>query len=224
LYVYRKLRGPNIISNYGVKIGIDKHISNNILQFLYNGSYEGQEINILLNKLSKKDIVLDIGAGLGFLTCWCAKKIGSEKVYAVEANPHMIQPIMNNFSLNHVHPTLWNIAISDKKKLSLYIENEFWSSSIIKRSENPQCVEVETKSGNEIIKVTKANFLLVDIEGGEENLLPELNLDSINKLLIEIHPHVIGKKGASSVIKCILDKGLSLDTRYAFGDVLFFER
>jgi len=45
----------------------------------------------------------------------------------------------------------------------------------------------------------------------EEFLIPITNFDTIDKILIEFHPNVIGNKSVSNIIKILIDKGFCLD-------------
>lgn len=109
----RRLLHPKIIKNHGVKLYDGNHISKNIKNFIYTESYEGEEIKILSGMLKETDRVLEIGAGLGFLTIFCAKRIGSSNVIAYEANPKLIEIILQNFELNEVNPKIYNYIVGN---------------------------------------------------------------------------------------------------------------
>jgi hypothetical protein len=51
-----------------------------------------------------------------------------------------------------------------------------------------------------------------------------MNLSKINKIIIEIHPHIIGKKKSSGLIELILSKGFEMNFDYTSGTVWVFER
>jgi len=223
-YRIRKAIKPNNIEIHGVKLNINHpSITDNLKHFFYNESYEGQEIRVLQKVLEKDHRVLEIGAGIGFLSTYCAKKIGSNRVVAYEANPQMIDKIKDTYKLNNVNPTINNIILSDKNgNISFYLEDDFWSSSMIKRSDNAKEVKVKTADINDEIKNSNSNFLIIDIEGGEEVLVHLIDFTNIDKLLIELHPSIIGNKSISNIIKILIDKGFCLDLFKSENNICYF--
>jgi FkbM family methyltransferase len=203
------------------------NISPELKTFFYKESYEEAEIGILSKHLSTEDVVMEIGAGIGFLSAFCAKQIGSNKVFAYEANPFMIDKIKETYQLNSISPTVKNLLLADKEKeVSFYLEKNFWSSSTVKRSNNAECVQVESVNVNQEIEQIKPSLLIVDIEGGEKDLIPVIDFDKneIQKLIIELHPHVIGKQKASDLIAHLIKQGFSLNFEETKGIVFMFER
>jgi FkbM family methyltransferase len=225
-YRVRKIIKPDDIELYGIKLNISHPgISNNLRNFFYNESYEGHEIRVLQKVLDKKDMVMEIGAGIGFLSSYCSKKIGSDRVVAYEANPLMIDKIQETYRLNNVNPKINNIVLMDKEgETSFYLEKDFWSSSMIKRTQNAKEVKVKTANINDEIRKYKINFLIIDIEGGEQNLLPKIDFSNIDKLLIEFHPSIIGNESVSDLIKLLLENRFCFDLYKSEDNICYFEK
>ncbi len=218
---------PNMVNYNGVKLIVNNElISNHIRSIVYSYAYEKEEIVILSQVLKKEDIVMEVGAGMGFLSIFCSK-VNNNNVIAYEANPNMIKLIQENYRLNNVKPVIKNIILSDKKdKIDFYLENNFYSSSTIKRTNEAELIKIETEDiNNEIIKY-KITFLIVDIEGGEKDLIKKINFErnNINKLLLELHPHVIGDESVNKVINYIMNSGFLLDTAKSGNYVYYFYR
>jgi len=212
--------------HYGVKVNLNHpSISKNLKRSFYNKSYEKDEISILSEFLKPDDIVMEIGAGIGFLSAFCAQRVGNEKVFAYEANPMMIEKINETYSLNNVFPTVSNILLTEKSgEIDFYLEKDFWSSSVVKRSEGADKIKVKTRDINLDIIDINPSLLIVDIEGGEMQLVPIIDFHNIKKVIIEVHPHVIGQREVSKVIALMIDKGFNLDLCVSKGIVLFFEK
>jgi len=84
-YRIRKVTKPETLEINGVKLNINhSSITDNIRDFFYNESYEGQEVRVLEKVLDKNERVFEIGVGIGFLSTFCAKKIGSDRVVAYD--------------------------------------------------------------------------------------------------------------------------------------------
>lgn len=218
---------PNIINYQGVKLILDKLlISNHIRNILYRYSYEREEVSILIKVLNKEDIVMEVGAGMGFLSIFCSKR-NNNKVIAYEANPDLIRLIKYNYKLNNVTPEIKNIILSDKKeKVDFYLEKNFYSSSTVQRTREAEVIKIQTEDINtEIIKY-KPTFLIIDIEGGEKDLVKKINFEknSISKLLIELHPHIIGDEKVNDIIKYLMNNNFLLDTAKSGNYVYYFYR
>ncbi len=110
----------------GVKIGMGHHMSQYMQEIFYQGEYEQYEIFLIKDKLESTDVVMEIGAGIGFISTYCAKKIGSDRVFAFEANPRLESPIRRNYRLNHVSPELQICMLGAQAGVhTFYIEPNF---------------------------------------------------------------------------------------------------
>lgn len=231
-YIKRRIKSrwlmftdPKRVQLHGINLNLEhESIPKSLRAFFYYGGYEKQEIQILTKNLSPADIVMEIGAGIGFLSSYCAKKIGSQRVHAYEANPKMIPKIQETYKLNEVSPCLHNVLLSEnEKEVDFFLEPGFWSSSTIERSAQSEKVLVQSKNINKELDNIKPTFLIIDIEGGEKDLIPLIDFSSIRKIIIEMHPHVIGNDEVSGVIELVLSKGFNLRLDESIGEVLFFE-
>lgn len=218
--VYRRLRATYISlaaplkSEYaeinGVKLSFGPHLSAKMCQQIVDGTYESAEITLLSALLEDGDRVLEVGAGLGYLSTFCAKKLGSESVLAVEANPSLEIPIRSNFSLNRVSPELRICVLAERAgEVDFFVEKDFWSSSLHRRSPGAKRVSVTTQSAYDVVTEFRPSILVVDIEGGESSLFDQLELPGIRALVIEMHPHVIGIDEVNRVRRVIESKGFS---------------
>ena len=87
-YRYRVAR-RSIITIEGVRIRTGKHMSRRVERALSKGGYEREELRLIGTVLSPADVVLEVGAGLGLVSSYCAKRIGSNRVFAYEADPEL---------------------------------------------------------------------------------------------------------------------------------------
>lgn len=224
----RTLLDTNNMSLHGIKLDLQHpNISKELKIFFYNGSYEAAEIEILKRFLDTDDTVMEIGAGIGFLSAYCAKVVGSKRVFAYEANPFMIDKINQIYEMNNVCPEINNVFLSNKIGTeSFYLERNFWSSSSIKRSKDSQKVEVDSVDINQEIDEKKPSLLIIDVEGGERDLLTIINFktNSIRKILIELHPHVIGAQTVSNLIHHLISESFIINLVESRGIVLVFEK
>jgi hypothetical protein len=85
--------------------------------------------------------------------------------------------------------------------------------------------QLESVSLQALLHQLKPSFLIMDIEGAEADLASEsLDLHSLKKLCIEMHPQIIGDQAVTQIIANLVAKGFMLRMRECRDDVLFFSR
>lgn len=189
----------NIRQLEGVIIPTSEVISPIIRKAILSGDYEFGEITLLKKYLSSQDIVMEIGGGLGFLSAYCAKKIGSDRVFTYEANPALEDVIQVLHAKNQVTPKVEISMVlntdNPEKLEKFYVTQDFWSSSPIFPIHEPldQVLDIPIKSFKQELSIKQPTFLVVDIEGGEYDLFQQATLDTVRKLIIEVHA-VLGKE------------------------------
>jgi FkbM family methyltransferase len=222
---YRHFVRPKYVSLMGVCLHLDENISRDVSNYIYNENYEVQEAHALIGLLKKGDRVLEVGAGIGFLGILMSKVLGGDNVLSYEANPKLIKVIQNNSMLNECSFEVKNCILSDKAgNTEFHLEKDFWSSSTHRRTNNVETINVQTEKVSEVLLKHRPNVLVMDIEGGEVDLLPKIDLTNFNKIVIEIHPHVIGNEASSNILLLILNGGFILNFKLSTGTTWAFER
>jgi FkbM family methyltransferase len=213
-----------IVEMEGVKIKVPQIASNVISKAIYDGSYEAMELKLLKNKISKDDIVLEIGTGLGLLSTYCAKKIGSDKIFTFEGNPALEKAIKDNYSLNQVTPDLKMCLVGSQSGFrTFYVGENFWSSSIFNKPKGAQPINVPVMSFNEVVRSINPTFLILDVEGGEYELVEYADFYNVRKLLIEIHSWLLSPEQVQFVKDKLMQKGFHL-VESSGKEEFYFER
>jgi FkbM family methyltransferase len=215
IYHYR-IRTRPIVSIEGVRIRVGRHMSRRVEQAISKGGYERDELRLIGMVLSPSDIVLEIGAGLGVVSAYCAKRLGSSRVFAFEANPDLEPRIRETYALNGVEPTLEMCAIrATAGRVTLYRTKHVFSSSIVKRSAEAIPIEVPGKALSYVVEKFRPTLLIVDVEGAEDELFDRAQLPGVTKIMLELHERVIGEakarrvRGALTALGFREDRGLS---------------
>jgi FkbM family methyltransferase len=166
--------------------------------------------------LSPGDVVLEVGAGLGVVSAYCAKRLGSSRVFAFEANPDLEPRIRETYALNGVEPTLEMCAIrATAGRVTLYRNKHVFSSSIIKRNAEAIPIEVPGKALSYVVEKFRPTLLIVDVQGAEGELFDRAQLPGVTKIMLELHERVIGEtkarrvRGALTALGFREDRGLS---------------
>tara|TARA_B100000965_G_scaffold252156_1_gene212141 strand:+ start:2964 stop:3818 length:855 start_codon:yes stop_codon:yes gene_type:complete len=184
----------NEFSVYGFKIvspkKIDKYYFANLNakfnSFMLN-KYEVNEKILIEKYLTQNDIVLELGGCIGVISLVINRIINNNGAHVVlEIDKNKFEYLELNKQVNHANFKLFNGALSDKKNLYYEESNSFWGGKVVE-SENSKLVNCYNLTELEQKSNLKFNTLVMDIEGGETEIINELDLTSFNKLLFEIH-------------------------------------
>jgi len=98
------------------------------------------ETEFIKNNIKKEDIVIDIGANIGYFTLLLSKQVGDKgKVFSFEVETENFKLLEKNVKENHIRNVmLENVAVSEKEgKIKLYLSNvqpgmhRFYSSKFL---------------------------------------------------------------------------------------------
>jgi FkbM family methyltransferase len=205
------------IEYHGVRIKLDL-LPQGMQQVIINGSYEIYEMKILPGFISKEDRVLEIGGALGFLGLFCKKVIGITNLVSVEPNPKTLVYLKENYQLNGLTPSVIEAALTPENGIiEFHISDMFWGDSLLERTTSQGKIKVEGLTFLEILKRCGfvPNVLIIDIEGAEKYIDFRKIPESINKILIEIHPDIIGKREAYKIIENLVINGFEIADSFA---------
>jgi FkbM family methyltransferase len=224
VYQYRVLR-RSVISIEGVRLRIGRHMSRRVERALSRGGYEREELRLIGAILAPNDVVLEVGAGLGLVSTYCAKRVGSDRVFAFEADPDLEPCIRETYQLNGVTPSLEMCAVAAQSgRVTLYRDKHFVSSSVVRRRVGAKPVEVPGKALGYVVEKVQPTLLVVDAEGAERELFDDTDLPSVTKIVLEMHNRVIGPEGTDRVRAKLLRMGFEVDHRLSSPEHLILRR
>jgi len=179
-----------------------------ICRALLRGSYELAERTLARAAIRTGDNVLEIGAGIGIVSLVCAKLAAPGQVTSYEANSTLAPLMRENFSLNGLTPHLISKAVTELGGQIHFFKNEkFIASSIIEMNRISEKVTVESDSIDAAISISKANIIVMDVEGAEIGLLKKANLSSIREIIVEVHPHIVGHEPIHDMVLHLEQQG-----------------
>lgn len=141
-----------------------------------------------------KDVVIDVGAHVGMFSIFASQFCKKGQVYSYEPAKENFNVLNENLSKNRItNVRAYNKAGSSKKgKMRFYLSgDDFAAHSLYSKSE--KWIEVETTTLKDIFndnKLETCNFLKMDCEGAEYDMLmnlPEDYLKKIRKICLEYH-------------------------------------
>jgi FkbM family methyltransferase len=160
---------------------------------------------------------MEIGTGLGFLSTFCAKQIGSNNVFTYEANSELKDHIQETYSINCINPTLEICLIGEHNgEQEFFLDRDFWIFSVIQNGQGYRKIKLHIKSFNQEIQRINPTFLIIDIESGEYDLVQYADFHNGKKILIEIHPSVLGLEKANLVKGKLKESGFQINEKLSY--------
>lgn len=186
-------------NNRGILIPIVPQLfSEPIAESVRAGHYESHEVAMLDALIQPGEVILEVGAGCGFISSYCAKNPHTRAVHCVEANPNLIDVIKLTHELNDVDVTVYHELLAKQDgEADFYLHADFWASGTHSFLGKP--VKVRTTPFQRRLAAVRPTMLIIDIEGGEESLFEDVDLNGVKKIMVELHQPTIGRHGMKKV-------------------------
>ena len=220
----------------GVEVMLDKAWAGpSVRAALRSGSYERAERGVLAATLSPDDTYLELGCGIGVLATLAAARVGDGNVVAVEADPVIAAVARETASRNgHVidvrNVVLLHDPVEDATSFCVFPDFRLSSLSPPPEAGNDklpgelQRIQVPVVEAYGAIASVGATYLMVDIEGGEMDLLRRPLPDCVKTLCVELHTEATGIDVQSEMVVTLLTNGFDLDLGRSDLPVLLFSR
>lgn len=222
---WRQLVKPSTVTLWGVKLPIPEATPEALRRAIYSERYERGEAFCVARRLEQSDRVLEFGAGIGLLSTLSALRVGSENVASFEANPALIDHIRATHRANNVWPELRHALVSTSSEPArrFFVDDCFMASSATP-AESELGIEVPCVDANEAIHEFRPSFVVIDVEGGELELLPHIDWTGVSKLLVEFHPQTNGEDGIAFLHEVLDARGFAVDRGISSSHKRFFAR
>lgn len=196
---------------------------------LFWNRYEVAEARFIEKYLSSQNNVVELGGGIGAISCKILEKIGpNNKLIVVEANVGIVETARSNIRNNYPGSNCFvlNRAICEPdENAAKFREGEKIVSGTTNRLEE-EGISVDCISVEKLSKMVNKEYSLVsDIEGGEMHfIMSSVRLNKCTEIIIELHEGYYKGSYISEkyMIKKIVQKGFSLVDKH--GPVCVFKR
>lgn len=194
------------------------------------GEYEGHESHAARQRIKPGMCVLEVGAGLGYVSSVCAKMAGPENVVSVEANPQMIDPLTANLTRNGcekvrvVHGAIVGNG-HHEDEVNFRAGGLFWGGATLPNGVSREdMVSVPALRIRPLLRVIRPRFVMLDVEGGEADLFKKPWPPFVKFVVLEIHPKKYDNAVIKEIVDCMSETGLTYDPVTSRGRTLGFMR
>lgn len=190
-----KIKGRKIIENRNILINVQKDKLTPYKKRLILNKYESSEAEFIENHLPPDKNVIELGGGIGFISCLINRKINSNKKHVVlEPNKEIIPILKENKELNNCDFKIEEKAYLPTSEKSNYHRSEEFLGGTTRKDKGKDREQIKIKSTNLEKICSKYDIsefgLVLDIEGEESSLInSELELleEKCTMIIIEMH-------------------------------------
>lgn len=219
--------GHETIFVKGIRIPVFPELmSPRMLEVLRSGRYEESEATQLDRIIEPGEVILEIGAGIGFISSIAARNPNTTRIEVFEANPDLKPVIETVHRINQIENAVINTGVlmdrPSEDAVPFYIMQNFWGSSLCYKPQAIRQVLVPTIDLNSALERIRPTMIICDIEGGELDLFENANLDGVTKIFMETHQRVLGRAGMKRLFDNLSAKGFHYDQNHSSGSVVLF--
>ena len=159
-----------------------------IFEIFLNKEYENETV-----KIQKGDIVFDVGANIGIFSLYSAYNLAKE-IHCFEPGKEQFNAIKNNLSNKFNNLYANNLAVTKNKGIIIFYLSDFSTTNSTFSKLSDDYIEVETVDLETYVNdnnITKIDYLKIDCEGGEYEIIEFMNenflRESVDKICLEYH-------------------------------------
>ena len=208
-----KMDGPVVREILGQRMRLDPARPGLDRDLILSGIREPVATGHMMGLLRKDDILLDVGANIGYYSLMAARLC--KKVYACEPHPENIERLRDHIELNNCS----NIEIfhlgfgaSDEKLLLACSDHSNWHSCTGVIAGAPGVIEVPgSRIDTFVADKACPTIIKMDVEGFELEVLRGARdtLRNVRGIFLELHGEVLSHGEINEVIDCLSESGLS---------------
>ncbi len=209
---WRRLRDLKVIELHGVRVKCGANqVPRSVRSALFKETYEEFECRMTLSALRPGDRVLEIGCGIGLVSLVATRVVGEENVLSCEANLSLEHLIRSNYALNGWQPSLVMKPVTcDGRDVVFHSNDNIVTSSTFERNLPGVAERVESVAIGDLIASHCPNVIIMDVEGAEFELLQKGDLQGIELIIVEMHPHIVGEGKIQKLCDALLKRGFKI--------------
>lgn len=178
-------------------------------------------------KIKENDVVIDIGAHIGLFTLHASQFCTEGTIYSFEPVKENYELLLENIRLNGLEQVkTFNLAVSNSNEpIKLFINDDESGHSMF--SESSQSTMIDSISLQNVFdsnQIKQCNFLKLDCEGAEYEIMKNLPLeyyDKIDKIIIEYHMADSHPELLNELKKILVSQHFYIEIKPLFSDIGF---
>jgi len=223
-YAFRRIFWPSTVELGGFRLLTDRRrVNSQSVKLIYRGNYEAEERLIVEEIVRPGDRVLEGGAGMGLITMTAARIVGHENIVCYEPTPASFTILSENLKNNgfsiEARQKALGLASGTAK---FHAQDDLLSSSFFAREGAGKKIDVSVDAITDALTESGANVLILDIEGAEIELLNNAAFPKVEKMIVEVHPQIVGLEKVFITIAKLESCGLYLRKQLSYGKILVF--
>ncbi|TCU14711.1 FkbM family methyltransferase [Rhizobium sullae] len=218
------------ISYHGIELEIDPaFMSAKMMETIKANRYEAQEARQIGRIIQNDEVVLEIGAGIGFVSALIAKNPLTKCLVSYEANPVLIPKVTDTLTRN-IGPAegKWEVRNAvlmngaAPEEVNFYVHEDFWASSLNPIAGARSVERVKVQNFNAVLASIRPTLIVCDIEGGEIELFRNADLSGVKKVFLEVHQRRIGRRGMKDLFDYFHARDFHYDQSHSEASVVLF--
>jgi FkbM family methyltransferase len=200
-------------------------LSPDLWELLCLGRYETKELAGLVGVIRPGDAVLELGAGLGFISAFIARALAPRRVVAVEADPVVAAFARRNHALNGVAVELrQGLVARQAGEVVLHRQPGFWGHSTTWHPDSQDSVALPALGFADLLAEVGPDVLVMDVEGGEATLFDGMDLSGVRAISLEVHRRLTGLAGIRDLFMTLGGAGFAYEPTWSEGPIVVFHR
>ncbi len=178
-------------------------------------------------EIQPHDIIIDVGAHIGLFTIYASQFCTKGKIYSFEPVVENYELLLENIKLNNLnYVTSFNQAVSNSNEpIKLFLNNDESGHSIFSQSSKTVIADsISLQRFFDENKIKHCNFLKLDCEGAEYEIIKNLPLEyfqKIDKLIIEYHMADSHPELLIELKEILSQQNFEIETKQLFSDIGF---
>lgn len=199
------------VTLHGVTLDV-RGLSTRLKEAMLSEVYEHAEVRLCREILTPEDRVVEIGSAIGFIGLFNLGVLGVARHASVEANPRTAERLRANYERNGRRPELLVAALAGEDgPVRFGVGDDFWTDSLVGASGETAREFVTVEGCRLETLLTRFAFepsaLVIDVEGGESCLRGRPIPESVRKIVVEMHPAVLGSEEVFGLLNDWMNQG-----------------
>lgn len=189
----------------------------------YRREPDGAMLADLLDLLQPDDVVWDVGANVGVVTCFAAQRLGPDQVVAIEPVPRTVDRLRHNLEINGCGGTVFRYALgSTTGQASLQQTGPPVAGTFARVTDDQETgLTVPVIPGDELTTVwdiPAPTVLKIDVQGAEYDVLQGLDqrlTQDCRALYLNIYEkHFSAPDDGAAIRGFVTDRGFRVDRQW----------